>query len=108
MFSKQEQFEKDAIESIYGFVDPDYTLYDTYGRHAKPDVLSMASLSRQVCGKNDAKYSAILSLIEKYVACDPADAHTLNAEEDLLKAIIKGLDEYVEEAQTRLDAMHEK
>ena len=108
MLSKQEQFAKKTVERLYAFADPDYELYDTYGRHAKPDILSVATLSKKTCGKDNGYFLAILNLIEKYCSCDSAKTETLRAEEELLKAIVKMEDEFVIKAKNHLDVLQEK
>ena len=108
MFSEQEQFEKKTVERLYGFVDSDYALYDTYGRNAKPDFLSIVSLTKHVFGNGDSDFSAILNLIEKYCNCDSANPQAFQTEEELLKAIIEALDKYMTASTQQLEALKDK
>ena len=108
MFSEQEQFEKKTVERLYGFVDSDYALYDTYGRNAKPDFLSMVNLTKHVFGSGDSDFSAILNLIEKYCSCDIENVQTFQIEEKLLKGIVIVLDNYMTAYAEQLEALRDK
>ena len=108
MFSKQEQFEKETLERLYGFVDSNYALYDTYGRKAKPDFISIVNLARNVFGNGDSDFSTILNLIEKYCSCDIENVQTFQIEEKLLKGIVIVLDNYMTAYAEQLETLRDK
>ena len=108
MFSEQAQFEKETLERLYGFVDSNYTLYDTYGRNAKPDIMSILILSKHVIGNSNADYSTLSSLIEKYCNCDSTNEQAFQTEKELLKAIVETQDEYVSDSTKQLETLKDK